>query len=492
MTIFAVPASKQYTTAAPAYQTEPKAVRNLEGVIPKVAALTAGAAAVNITPPVGVDLCGYGGRAGPSSGIHDELYAKALYLCGGEQGDAASSAREAHSQAGQALVITCDLIGLDYDSVAVVREGLARATGLGAEQVMIGCSHTHSGPVTPCLPTMGKLDENYFEILLQQLVSVGELAYGRAQEAWVGHNREPVAVGFNRREVSWPRVAEPVPEKGTILPHVDVLVVNGADGPLARLFVHPAHGVTLGGDNLLISADWMGYAQRFVEQLEAGCVALFGQGCCGNINSDPRGSFEIAETQGRAMAGAVIKATELAEMTKDVGIAVAREQLRLPCADPPSVAEAQEALQQAEADLEKARQQQQYGNMIFYEGMVKWARWLVEMSQKQATGLAIDYEVQGFRIGDFALVGLPGEVFVEYATNLEGRSPFQQTAVMAYTNGNPGYIPTAAAYARGGYEVEGAYRFYGGGYTMITADSERLILDAAEQVLGRLLGGGTQ
>ncbi len=445
--------------------------------------LTAGAAAINITPPVGVDLCGFGGRAGPSSGVHDELYAKALYLCAGGQAHSTSS--------GQALVITCDLIGLDYDSVAAVREGVAQATGVCADEVMIGSSHTHSGPVTPCLPTMGKLDEDYVKILLRQLVSVGELAYGRAQEAWVGRNREPVSVGFNRREVSWPRTEEPVAEKGTILDHVDVLAVDGSDGPMARLFVHAAHGVTLGPDNLLISADWPGYAQRLIEQLDEGSVALFGQGCCGNINSQPRGTFEIAESQGRAMAGAVVKATELAEMTNDVEVAAAREQFRLPCFDPPPVDEAQQILQQAEAELEKAQQQQQYGNLIFCDGTLKWARWLLEMSRQQATGLAIDYEVQGFRVGDFALVGLPGEVFVEYAINIDGRSPFQQTAVMAYTNGNPGYIPTAAAYPQGGYEVEGAYRFYGGGYTMITPDSERLILDATDRVLTRLLSPGT-
>ncbi len=290
----------------------------------------------------------------------------------------------------------------------------------------------------------------------------------------------------------WPRSEEPVAEKGTILDRVDVLAVDGADGPLARLFVHAAHGVTMGGDNLLISADWPGYAQRFVEQLDEGSVALFGQGCCGNINSDPRGTFEIAESQGRAMAGAVVKATELAEMTNDVEVAAAREQFHLPCFDPPPVDEAQQILQQAEADLEKAQQQQQYGNQIFFDGMVKWARWLLEMSQKRATGLAIDYEVQGFKVGDCALVGLPGEVFVVYAFYIDGRSPFQQTAVMAYTNGNPGYIPTAAAYPQGGYEVENAYRFYGGGYTMITPDSERLILDASDRVLRRLISPGTR
>ena len=39
-----------------------------------------GAAAIDITPPVGTALDGYGGRLDVSLGVHDPLYARALYL----------------------------------------------------------------------------------------------------------------------------------------------------------------------------------------------------------------------------------------------------------------------------------------------------------------------------------------------------------------------------------------------------------------------------
>lgn len=442
-----------------------------------MATLMAGAAAVDITPPIGVDLCGYGNRIGPSVGIHDPLHAKALYLhCGG-----------------QALIITSDLVGLDYKSVATVREAIAQATDLDADQIMVSCSHTHSGPATTCLPTLGKTDPDYMALLLRKLVSAGHMAVEHAAPAWAGHNREPVSVGYNRREMPWPRSGECAPEKGTICGVVDTLAVNSADGPLARLFIHAAHAVTLGGDNLLISADWPGYAQRFLEALEPGAIALFGQGCCGNINSDPRGSFEIAEIQGRTMAGAVMKAVELSHMRNDLQVATAREQFTLPCFDPPPLHEAEAILAQARDEQQAAAQtENNYGLVMMREGMVRWAEWLVQMARQQATGLTVDYELQAARVGDWALVGLPGEAFVEYALNIQGRSPFQQTAVMAYTNGNPGYIPTACAYETGGYEVDVAYRFYGGGRTMIRPESEALILDAADCLLARLVAVGTR
>ncbi|MFO7945798.1 MAG: neutral/alkaline non-lysosomal ceramidase N-terminal domain-containing protein [Armatimonadota bacterium] len=434
--------------------------------------LKAGAASYDITPPVGIDMCGFGSRPAPAQSVHDPLMAKALYLEADES----------------ALIITSDLIGLDSDSVAEVREAIAEQTGLNPDAIMINCSHTHGGPTTPCLPTMGEVDPAYMHELLRKLISVGRLAYDRAEEAWVGHFREPVSVGINRREIERRNTPEPAKERGTVADYVDVLAVEGADGPIARLFVHAAHGVTLGGDNTAITADWMGYAQRYVERLTGGdCVALFGQGCCGNINSDPRGSFEIAHSQGRAMAGAVVKAAELAVTDNDITISAARKELDIPCEDPPPVEKARAMLEDLRAGLQQAEAEGIYGMVKFSRGLVEWGEWMVQQAERKATGLTIPYEVQAIRIGDTAIVGLPGEVFIEYAFNIEGRSPFGSTVVMGYTNGNPGYIPTAAAYETGGYEVDGAYRFYSGGGTMLKPELEGIILSAAEKTVQQLL-----
>ena len=42
--------------------------------------LKAGMAKVVVTPPVGTQLAGYAGRTDPSTGVTDDLYAKALVL----------------------------------------------------------------------------------------------------------------------------------------------------------------------------------------------------------------------------------------------------------------------------------------------------------------------------------------------------------------------------------------------------------------------------
>jgi len=56
--------------------------------------------------------------------------------------------------------------------------------------------------------------------------------------------------------------------------------------------------------------------------------------------------------------------------------------------------------------------------------------------------------------------------------------------VLAHHNGCVGYVPTAGAYAEGGYEVVDAVRYYG--TMMMEPESERLIVNAAVDLLSGL------
>ena len=116
----------------------------------------AGAAKVDITPPIGIDMGGYRKRTGPSTAIHDDLQAAALYLESGES----------------FLLITADVIGLDRPTVEEIRSRISQRIPLFPSQIMLACSHTHSGPAMPCLPFLGKTDPDYLECLKNNLVEV--------------------------------------------------------------------------------------------------------------------------------------------------------------------------------------------------------------------------------------------------------------------------------------------------------------------------------
>ncbi len=67
------------------------------------------------------------------------------------------------------------------------------------------------------------------------------------------------------------------------------------------------------------------------------------------------------------------------------------------------------------------------------------------------------YEVQALRLGDAAIVALPGEPFVEGQLALKIASPLYPTYVAHCATQYVGYIPTATALARGGHEVNTRY-----------------------------------
>ena len=85
-------------------------------------------------------------------------------------------------------------------------------------------------------------------------------------------------------------------------------------------------------------------------------------------------------------------------------------------------------------------------------------------------GGGIELEAQAFRLSrDLAVVGLPGEVFVELGLEIKRRSPFATTLVIELCHDAPGYIPTGKAFREGSYETVNSRIAPGGGETLAEA-----------------------
>lgn len=89
-------------------------------------------------------------------------------------------------------------------------------------------------------------------------------------------------------------------------------------------------------------------------------------------------------------------------------------------------------------------------------------------------------EVQVIGIGDARIVGLQGEIFVEFGLTIQYRAPFVKSFVIEMANGVlPGYCATSRAYAAGGYEA---------GNSLLTARSGEQLVDAAVRLLHETTG----
>src|SRR5688572_20843843 len=74
-----------------------------------------GVSQVNITPEQPVMMSGYDARNTPSAGIHDSLFASALFFSGKQK---------------KALIITADLIGFSFAFIDSVKKKIYQKTGL--------------------------------------------------------------------------------------------------------------------------------------------------------------------------------------------------------------------------------------------------------------------------------------------------------------------------------------------------------------------------
>ncbi len=434
--------------------------------------LQAGTAVIDVTPPLGTCMGGYGARTHGAEGIHDPLRAKALAL---------------QSEGTTAVLITCDIISFNYAYVDPIRERIASATGVPASHVLVSNSHTHSGPLTHGVLNDEAVDEQYLRVVADKLVSIAEMAVGEIRPAEVGFARHEACVGYNRREMAHDEPTLGVPLRGPLAPWVDVMTVRDEGGAfLATWFCHAAHAVVLGGDNYLISADWPGAAQAAVEAVHPGCAAMFAQGCCGDINAvrGRPGTFEEVRSRGYEMAGAVISAMEQAELRADVEISAATRTIEMPLQDLPPA----EKIKAEIASLHESRAAAESAGDAVQEQSLRWRirrrEQFLDLARQGASNLTRPLKVTALRIGPAVIVGLPGEVLVEYALWIDRDSPFEHTIVPAYTNGMVGYVATAGAIARGGYEVDTSFEYYGG--LPLRAETEPIVLAGVAQMLDEL------
>ena len=196
-------------------------------------------------------------------------------------------------------------------------------------------------------------------------------------------------------------------------------------------------------------------------------ISIFLQGATGNIDPRSRGNFEVAEQYGRAMGRAGFDALQRAPSLSDARITARRIVLNLELKDlSADLANARDCAAETQASLDSHRGGDgvQLKRLRDHHAQSLAALTALEALEEQnhrdrrvdiarrelATAMSIVV------IGNLALVGIPGELFVELGLALKANPHFAQTFVAGYCNDLIGYIPTRAAYAEGGYEVDTA------------------------------------
>ena len=86
--------------------------------------------------------------------------------------------------------------------------------------------------------------------------------------------------------------------------------------------------------------------------------------------------------------------------------------------------------------------------------------------------------LKGVKIGNVALVGIPGEPFTGIGRGIKEGEGFEMIMPACCTNGAQGYFPMKDAYDEGGYEA-GSSIFRAGVAEIIIEEGKQLVKDLA-------------
>jgi hypothetical protein len=428
----------------------------------------AGAAQVEITPPKGTPMAGYY-KFRAVDGVRDPIYAKTIVV---------------EKDGSRAAFVVLDLAGTTRPVVAAARKLVAEKCGLSADRVMISATHTHTGPQLPRGSLMDDITQAksppglaYVESLPQLIArsvseAIAKLTAVKAS-ATIG---KAEGISFNRRVLDkdgkciWqPAKIDPAVQRpaGPIDPDLGLLVFEALDArpsPIAAYLNFAMHPTSVGG-GVRISADYPGVLCRILrERKGADMIAVFANGCCGNINHTDylTGKRRSTDELGLALADVATQAWPNLQPLKTFAPRTRLTTVTLP------------RREFTEADLAKARD---IARRMMTEnlGTVPMAEAVCILETEAKRDVPLEAEVQVVALSDdCAIVSLPGEIFVELGLALKAASPFKYTFIAELANGSIGYIPNRAAYPQGNYEVVSARCAEGSGERLVEVALEAL------------------
>lgn len=449
--------------------------------------LWAGVAQTDLAAFNGLDLSGFFARQNPSTGLHDPVFARVLAL---------------RDEQHLLLIVVMGALGFERHAIAAIRRRITKllqadhgdSLGQRSLHIMIAATHSHSAPATMTLHGCGDVDEKWLEHCIETAAQTAAKAVGVLQPARFGSGCGTVkGVALNRRNARWTGQVEQAQDTLPLDEQLGVWRVDTLEGaPLACVVNFACHPVVLGPSNREVSAEYPGAVCDALSQ-QLGAPTLFLTGAAGDINPVRRGTWDDMEWAARQISTEAARVWPLISTSGNIMLQSATQEAHWPFLQLPDRDELQKLQSQYAQQQTAALQQNEARQARLAAVHLGWSEAAIQALTLQEGGssaspLGHDVELQIFRIGDTALVGIPAEVFVALGLQIKEKLKahgFSTVFIAAYSNGNCGYLPTRVAYAHGGYEVNQAHRYYG--YVACVAPEVGEYLVAQVDAMSRVL-----
>ncbi len=394
-----------------------------------------------------------------------------------------------------AVLVSLDILFVSVAFASKLCRRISEYTGIPTDQILVACSHTHTGCATDldCWAFEGKPE--YLDPVEEKVMEALAAAWESRSEVKMG-----VATGFDARfnfcrdfyTTEGYLVMNPGHKRANMLVKpfaavdhsVNVMRFDATDGkPLCFVINYANHLDTGGGPKeKSFSADYAGY-MRLALQREYGedVTVLFLNGCCANVNhyDYKYGSDRVGHCREGA-APSVEIGEGLAETIKNI--------------TPPLVtAEGEHHIQgksqmHVTARRSATREQREWAKAFkeaaapIEDDMQLRSALLAELYTTDPATLpkTVDLEVQVLQIGPWTIVALPGEIYSNIGLRIKANSPFANTIVVELANGTHGYMSPDMVQESGCYEGIYSNVAYTGHGT------DRMLIDAATSMLNAL------
>ena len=392
----------------------------------------AGFAAVDITPAAGTPKIGWLKRL-TCEVVLDPIFARiAVFEAGRER----------------IAFIGLDTLSIRWSTAQAIRRRIGRATGFPEANIMVAATHNHAGPAVANVGDVPR-DDRYIAAMVRKVADGFTRAWRARQPAMIGMaSCAETRVARNRRVVmrdgrvcTHANLLNPdsMYIEGPIDPELAVLAVKSLKGaPMGLILNYACHPTHHGGTNE-VSA---GYPGRLAVAMAARGwpVPVFLNGACGNLHdADPA---MPSHGKSKDMIGAMLAETADAILgnmpySRTVTLKASSTAVSLPFrkASP------------AECKGES------FGAQRFVDPRI-YERCNVPQFKARLSRMAMQpAEVQVLSINDHDLVAIPAEYFAENGLKIKTSVGQRHALVVSCANGMVGYVPHAAAFARGGYET---------------------------------------
>ena len=420
---------------------------------------------VIITPKLNLTMGGYSARIGKATGVHDHLFARAVYF--NYNGD-------------ESLLISTDLLSISLKTIKYFRKLIFKKTGIDENRIFVCALHNHSGPDTMGLisPIKGffrrGLNINYFLKLGTHLIQLAQDAKSNSFEALVGVKKGLIEKRLivNRRD----------PMKNSKF-DVGVIQFDDLQGNKRGFIINYAcHGTVLPYANTLYTAEYPGYIVRRIKaRLGENIGVIYLNGPCGDINpnlfdfnvdlsylnankrllydgpSHAKGNFTRAREIGYSIADKAIEISQKVKCVPVFDFKYKKKSYFIPI------------------------------NFLRYENTLRmalkhlWFKFKVLLLRvfwqvfKPTILIPIDFihqdgkflqeaEIHGIKLNDYVIIGIPGEVFSELGERIINKPKTQNIFVVELANGSVGYLFPFNEYKKGGYEMFLSINSTGGTY----------------------------